>query len=110
MAEGDLHDVSSAIGRLEEGMRFLSRQVQVNQERTIEEHKLVYAIVTASAESIRVITATVAEMKALTDDYREKRAEARGAARLIHAVYAAAGGTVAIIGSEAIRLFSHRGG
>jgi hypothetical protein len=51
----------------------------------------VHDIVVASSEAVRNLAATVAEMKPLTDDYRETRAQARGAKRLLVAMYAAAG-------------------
>ncbi len=46
---GELHETSAAIGRLEEGVRFLARQVQANQDKSTEEHRLVHAIVAATS-------------------------------------------------------------
>lgn len=107
-ADGGLHDVSVAIGRLEEGMRFLAKQVHTNQEVSTDEHRKVHDIVVAMSASVRMLSDAIAEMKPLVEDYREKRAEARGAARLIKIVYAMAGGSVAMALSKAVEYFAAR--
>lgn len=106
--DGELHELSKIIGRLEEGLHFLARQVQINQETMVDEHRKVHEIVDALSASVRTLTSVVNEMKPLTDDYRERRAEARGAARLLNAVYALGGGIVAMMGNELVRLFFGR--
>lgn len=90
---GEINELSMTIGRLEEGMRFLAKQVQVNQETATAEHRLLHDIVTSMSESVRIVAAKVAKMEPLTDDYQEKRAEARGAARLLSIAYVLAGGS-----------------
>src|SRR5262245_18784476 len=102
---GELHELSVAIGQLNEGVKNLKETVRENQETSTREHREVHNIVVAMSESVRNIAKDVAEMKPLTEDYREKRAEARGAARLLHAVYALGGGTVALIGGEILKMF-----
>lgn len=102
---GELNDISVAIGRLEEGMRFLAQQVHTNQETATAEHREVHIIVTAMAESVRIVAAKVEKMEPLTDDYREKRAESRGAARFVNAAYALCGGTVAMVASELVKAY-----
>lgn len=91
---GELHDLSVQIGRLQEGLRLLTQTVRDNQELATEEHRKVHDIVVATSEAVRNLAAEVAEMKPLTEDYREKRAEARGAAHLIKWLYVMGGGLV----------------
>lgn len=105
---GDLHELSVAIGNLQAEMRLLSQRVHENQEASTREHREVHNIVVAMAESVRNIATDVAEMKPLTEDYREKRAEARGAARFLKAGWALAGGTVAYALGKAVEFFSAR--
>lgn len=92
----ELHDLSVAIGELKAEMRIVAKTQRDNQEVSTAEHRKVHDIVSAMAESVRMIAKDVAEMKPLTDDYREKRAEARGAARFLKAGYALAGGSLAV--------------
>ena len=89
---GELHELSAAIGGLQARIEILSATVKDNQEENTIEHRKVHDIVVATSEAVRNLAATVSEMKPLTDDYRERRAEARGAARLIHIVYVSLGG------------------
>lgn len=88
----DLDNLSRVIGRLEEQIKTLFKRIDALEETSTREHRIVHDIVEATSE------AKVDEMKPLTDDYREKRAEARGAAKLIYTLYAVAGG---VIGSAA---------
>jgi hypothetical protein len=87
---GELHDLSVAIGALQADERTLSQIVRDNQEASTAEHREVHNIVVSMSESVRNIAADVAEMKPLTEDYREKRAEARGADKLKAKLYAGA--------------------
>lgn len=57
------------------------------EESSTREHRIVHDIVKATSDAVRTLDAKVDEMKPLTDDYRERRAEARGAAKLIHFMY-----------------------
>lgn len=98
---GELHELSVAIGNLQSDVKNLSQTVRDNQETSTAEHREVHIIVTAMAESMRVVAAKVEKMEPLTDDYREKRAEARGAARFLNAAYALGGGLAAMFGSKA---------
>jgi hypothetical protein len=93
---GELHDLSLLIGGLQADVKNLANEVREHKSETTEEHRKVHDIVVASSEAVRNLTAIVAEMKPLTDDYREKRAEARGARRLLIAAYTAAGGSFAL--------------
>lgn len=93
---GGLHEFSVAIGELQTEMRLLSERVKENQELSTAEHRDVHNIVVAMSESVRNIARDVLEMKPLTEDYREKRAEARGAARIVNLLYAFAGGSIAV--------------
>lgn len=105
---GELHELSVAIGELQAEMRILSERVRENQEITTAEHREVHDIVSAMSESVRIIVRDISEMKPLTEDYREKRAEARGAVRLLYAVYAFVGGSIAIIGSKILEYIQSR--
>lgn len=101
---GELHEVSEAIGSLKAQVATLNETLQRYQEATTIEHRKVHDIIEALSDSVRTLTATVREMKPLTDDYREKRAEARGARRLMKIMYALAGGGIATILGQ---LFQH---
>lgn len=98
---GELDEFSAAIGALQAEIKSLSRTVHYNQETSTTEHRKVHDIVVATSEAVRNLAKTVSEMKPLTDDYREKRAEARGAAHLIKFLYVTMGG---IIGAAAARM------
>lgn len=91
---GELHELSVAIGGLQADMKTLAKRVYDNQQASSEEHRKVHDIVVATSEAVRNIAADVAEMKPLTDDYREKRAEARGAVHLLRWLYVTGGGLV----------------
>ena len=79
------------IGSLRANFETLARQLESHRAESISEHRKVHDIVVATNEAIRNLAREVAEMKPLTEDYREKRAEARGAARLAGWLYTAAG-------------------
>ena len=105
---GKVDEISLAIGRLEQGMATLTQQVRDNQEENTREHRVVYDIVTTTSEAVRNLAAKVSLMEPLTDDYRERRAEGRGAARLIHWIYVTGGGIVGAIATKAIEMFGGR--
>lgn len=68
-------------------------------EDTKTEHRKVHDILDALSEAVRNVTRMVGEMKELTDDYREKRAEQRGADRVkawLYWFWASIGGLVAV--------------
>lgn len=104
----DEERVFKAIGRLEEQVSALSERFDALATDSMKEHRKVHDIVLALSESNRNVARDVAEMKPLTDDYREKRAEARGAARLARWLYglaaAAGGGIVFVLGEIAKRV------
>lgn len=105
---GELHELSVAIGELRAELKIVARTVDINQQTATEEHRKVHDIVVATSEAVRNIASDVAQMKPLTDDYREKRAEARGAARFLKAGYALAGGSLAVGIGKAVEWFSVR--
>ncbi len=105
---GELHELSVAIGELQAEMRILSQTVRDNQEASTAEHREVHDIVSAMSESVRIIAAKVDKMEPLIEDYRERRAEARGAANLIKLFYAVGGGTIAVIGGKFLEWFGPR--
>ncbi len=104
----ELHDLSLAIGALQADVKNLARTVDDHHHTSTEEHRKVHDIVVAASEAVRNLAAEVAEMKPLTDDYREKRAEARGAARFLRAGWALAGGSIALALGKIVEWFSAR--
>ncbi|MDE2106684.1 MAG: hypothetical protein KGL39_56230 [Patescibacteria group bacterium] len=108
-------ELSGALGALQAQVRHLAEAIDRNYEESRDEHRKVHDIVVATSEAVRNLTREIAEikpraaevpalkamvedeMKPLTDDYREKRAERRGAARLIYLVYIAVGGAIGAI-------------
>jgi archaellum component FlaC len=89
----DTERVYTAIGELQSEVSALSDKFDVLREQTIKEQRTVHDIVDATSEAIRNLTRIIDEMKPLTDDYREKRAEMRGAARFANIIYIALGGS-----------------
>lgn len=104
---GELHQLSVEIGGIKAELRHLRQLIEQTRDQSTEEHRKVHDIVAATSDAMRTLARTVAEMKPLTDDYREKRAEARGAARLVRVFNAAAGGAVALILEQVVKLFAH---
>ena len=105
---GELHELSIEIGKLTKGLEVLESTVRTNHEESTAEHREVHNIVVSMSESVRNIASDVAEMKPLTEDYREKRAEMRGAARLMNGIYAICGGGAAVAIGKLWDLFSSR--
>lgn len=103
----DADKIFTALGVLKADMSNLSDRFDDLNTRVTDEQRKVHDIVVATSEAQRVVVRQidnlqrlVDEMKPLTDDYREKRAEARGAARLAGWLYtgaAAAGGTIVLV-------------
>lgn len=114
----DADKIFVAIGVLKAELSNLGEKFDDLHQRTTEEQRKVHDIVVATSESQRIVVRTldnlqrlVDEMKPLTDDYREKRAEARGAARLAGWLYtaaAAAGGMIALGAGKVFDLISNR--
>lgn len=96
MPAGELHELSVAIGALQNQVKNLTETIRDDREESRTEHRKVHDIISALSDSVRTLDTTVKEMKPLTDDYREKRAEDRGAARFLKAGYALAGGSLAV--------------
>lgn len=99
-------NISTAIGALQAEVRILARTVRDNQEASTQEHRKVHDIVVATSEAVRNLSREVSDMKPLTDDYREKRAEKRGAARLLHLLYVTVGGLAGAFASKVMEIFS----
>lgn len=107
----DENRVFMALGAIQSELATLRDDFKDLEERTTDEHRKVHDIVVATSEAVRNLARDISEMKPLTDDYREKRAEARGAARLAGWLYTAAGvigGGVAYIAGKAIEWVSAR--
>lgn len=100
-----------AFGALQTEVKTLAASVAEHQASTVREQRLVHDIVVATSEAVRNLARIVDEIKPLAEDYREKRAEARGAARLAGWLYtaaAAAGGFVVVIASKAMEWLAAR--
>jgi hypothetical protein len=95
---GELDSLHIAFGALQTEVKTLAATVSAHQESTTREQRLVHDIVVATSEAVRNLARIVDEIKPLAEDYREKRAEARGAARLAGWLYtaAAAGGGIVV--------------
>lgn len=96
----DENRVYIAIGVLQSEVTTLSEKFDELAERSTEEHRKVHDIVVATSEAMRNLARDIAEMKPLTDDYRERRAEKRGEEKYKNWLYgfvASVGGLVVFI-------------
>ena len=105
MAGAGRDSLSHQLGRIEEQIKTLFKKFETLEENSTREHRVVHDIVEATSDAVRTLTQKVDEMKPLTDDYREKRAEARGAARLVHLVYVVAGGIAGAMAAQVMAIF-----
>lgn len=96
----DEERVFRAIGALERQVSNLSERFDDLAERSSDEHRKVHDIVVATSEAMRNLARDVSEMKPLTDDYRERRAEKRGEEKYKSWLY----GLVASIGGLVVFL------
>jgi hypothetical protein len=99
----DENRVFVAIGVLQAEVENLRDDFKELKESTIEEHRKVHDIVVATSEAVRNLVRVVDEMKPLTDDYREKRAEKRGEERYKNWLYglsASIGGFLVLVLSK----------
>lgn len=99
----DENRVFTAIGLVQGQLTSLSDKVDEYQTASTEEHRKVHQIVDALSEAMRNQTRLIEEMKPLTDDYRERRAEQRGEDRYKNWLYglaASIGGLVVLILSK----------
>jgi hypothetical protein len=114
--------VFEAIGELRRSVENLSDKIDAVDERSITEHRKVHDIVVATSEAVRNVARDVAEMKPpvedyrlkaaalseaveLADDYKEKRAEDRGAEKFkkwLYGLAASVGGLIAILAGKLI--------
>ncbi len=94
---GELHELSVAIGELKADVRNLVKALETHVEATTDEHRKVHDIVVATSESIRNVTRRLDAIEPLAVDYGQKRAEARGVARLLTFLYIGFGVSFAAI-------------
>lgn len=102
----EIEPLSRMLGRIEEQIKTLFKKLEALEESSTREHRIVHDIVEATSDAVRTLMATVNEMKPLTDHYRERRAEARGAAKLIYLIYVMAGGIVGGLVTKLLDVFS----
>lgn len=105
---GEIDHLSRMIGRIEEQIKTLFIQLRELEENSTREHRTVHDIVVAASEAVRNLANKVDEMKPLTDDYRERRAEARGAAKLAYTLYAVVGGMIGSAATWLIQMVSFK--
>lgn len=98
----DENRVFVAIGVLQAEVENLRDDFKELRESSVEEHRKVHDIVVATSEAVRNVVRIVDEMRPLTDDYREKRAEKRGEERYKNWLY----GLAASIGGGAVVILS----
>lgn len=103
-----LDELSVAIGGLQADIRHLSDKVENHLEETTREQRKVHDIVDATADAIRTLNSKVSEMYPLVMDYREKRAEKRGAKRYLQPFYVTAGGIAGAITAKLFEVFISR--
>ena len=103
-----IDEVSRLFGRIEEQIKTLFKKFDELEERSTDEHRKVHDIVVATSEAVRNLAEKVKEMKPLTDDYRDKQAEARGAKKLIFALVATFGGLAGALASRLMEWISVR--
>lgn len=102
----ELDHLSMVIGGLQTKIDILTQTVMDNHETSTEEHRKVHDIVVAASEAVRNLTRIVAEMKLLTDDYRETRAERRSAKRVVTFLYVTVGGIAGAFASKIVDFFT----
>ncbi len=85
LMEDDVGRLHAAVGYLRTEVGKLSKQFDK-----------VHEIVLAQSEAIRNIDRDLREIKPLTDDYRERRAEWRGAWKFVIALYVSIGGLITL--------------
>lgn len=105
MNDGEVHELSRAIGKLEEAVERLTDSQDRETETAERRHReLTESIAAVSASNrtlagdVEAIEHDIREMRPLVDDYRETRDQAKGAARLAKFIWAgmvALGATIA---------------
>jgi len=108
VTDREIDNLSRLIGRLEEQIKTLFKRLDALEESSTREHRIVHDIVEATSDAVRTLATKVDKMEPLTDDYREKRAEARGAAKLAYTLYALVGGMIGSAVTWLIQMFSFK--
>ena len=111
MAAADENKVFVAIGVLQSEVENLRDDFKELKDGTVDEHRKVHDIVVATSEAVRNLTRVVEEMRPLTEDYREKRAEKRGEEKYKNWLYgmaASIGGLIMLVLSKLWDLVASR--
>lgn len=90
MTARDIDDLSVLLGEIKARLKTIEDQQQ-EERRASERHRTDLRIIIASQSTatqglgaeVKALTAEVAAMKVLTDDYRTNRDQARGAAKVV---------------------------
>jgi hypothetical protein len=79
-------------GGIEERLDRLIDVVEKEQEGAARHRRDLREVIGALSQSVQLLTAEMRDVKPVVEDYREKRAEGRGAARLAKVLWIALGG------------------
>ena len=101
---GELHELSMAIGGLTADVRNLTRSLEEERQGAAAHRRDLREVIGALSQSVRTLATEVADMKPDVADYRERRAEARGAARLAKWLYGVALAIGSAVGASAVKL------
>lgn len=108
---GQLDEISAAIGGLQAEARSVSTSLREERENAAKHRRDLRDVIASLSQSVRTLAVEVGEMKPEWDDYRTKRAEARGAikmARFFWAGIVMMGGVVGGAAVEIVRLMLQR--
>ena len=94
LMDDDVGRLHAAVGFLRAEVQNLFDKFERLEEITVTEQRKVHDIVVAQSEAVRNLDRDVREIKPLVEDYRERRAEWRGAWKLILALYVTIGAVI----------------
>lgn len=86
-ANGGQHQISRAMGALEERVSNLVKSVEREREDAHTHRESLRNVMTALGEAVRALTLQITDIVPDIKDYRERRAELRGQVRLGKAVW-----------------------
>ncbi len=104
----DVSDLAVAVARLDERVKELATQFTRERDGASEHRRGLRDVISAQSSSMQALAKEVGEMKPLVSDFREKRAEARGAAKLLKVFYLLCGGAAGSAGALIVEYFKTR--
>ena len=96
LMEDDVGRLHAAVGSMRSEIKSLVDRFEDLRQETMTEHRKVHDIVVAHSEAVRNLDRDVREMRPLVEDYRERRAEWRGAWKFVIALYGSIGGIITL--------------